>query len=613
MTTDARRPLVGRRAVVILGVVCLLGLVVGALAVRNALLAAQDLQTAKGVLQELDAEGIDLDAALPALDDAQDLVARADRRLSRPSVTVLRWVPVAGRSVIAERAVVQAAGSSLAGVRALADAAPGLRADGGVDVDALRSLADGLLPLASAARADLADLRTVRTEWTPARVGEAVQEVDSALTPVVDDLVQAASGADLAAGLLGERGPRNLLVALGNNAELRGTGGYVSTFATGRIEDGRLELDPFRDVVGVGDPPGAARKVPAPPEYVEDFGPFLADTTLFREWTMSPDTPDAASVASGAIGALLGVAPDIVLLLDVPALTAIVGLAGDEISLPDGSAVPADQLTEALLVDTYAAAGDSREDQDARRAALRAAAGDTAAALLTGDVEPLPLVRELGRLADGRHLALWSADAAEQEQLERLGLAGSADPEGDDLALVSVNNLNANKLDYYVDRTVDVQATVGRDSVEVLQRLVLTNRAPQDLVPYVAGTESPGTVVERVEFSVAQSAQVSSFQRDGAPTRGEVRTGSERTRVHTYVELPRGASTTLELRYTVPVADGHYRLRLLPQPLAVDAELTVTVVPAPGLSMSSSDGDDAGPIERSAPWVESEVVDVVVR
>jgi hypothetical protein len=190
-------------------------------------------------------------------------------------------------------------------------------------------------------------------------------------------------------------------------------------------------------------------------------------------------------------------------------------------------------------------------------------------------------------------------------------VAGSTDPEGDDLALIAANNLSANKLDYYVDRAVEVSVTVGHDRAEVVQRVVLSNRAPEDLVPYVAGVDRPGTIVERVELSIGPAAMLTSFQRDGAPGNAELRRGAERTRVHTYVELPRGASTELELRYTVPVVDGRYRLRLLPQPLARDAALRVSVDPAAGLTLTALDDEQqTGPLRQEGPWSEIQVLAV---
>ncbi|MFP5372251.1 MAG: DUF4012 domain-containing protein, partial [Actinomycetes bacterium] len=409
-----------------------------------------------------------------------------------------------------------------------------------------------------------------------------MKEAESSLAPIVRGLEQASSAAPVIASLLGAEGPRQVLVALQNNAELRGTGGYASTFATGVLQDGTIELAPFRDVLEVSDPPERARPVAAPSEYVEDYGDFLADTTLWRNWTMSPDIPASASVGAEAAGALLGTKPDVVILLDVPAMAAIVRLTGERLALEDGTTLSGEALTEALLVDTYARAGTASSDQDQRRAMLRRAATGAVRSLLSDDVSPVQAARLLGDLASGRHLAVWSAVPDQQAALVDLGVAGAVDATEHDVAMVSVNNLSANKLDYYVDRQVSVQATVGRDVAQVVQRVRLTNTAPEDLVPYVAGLREPGTVVERVELSVSPEAVVRSFTSNGSPATGGVRTGPRRTRAFTYVTLARGQSVDLLLRYDVPVEDGRYRIALLPQPLARDAGLQLIVQPADG-------------------------------
>ncbi|MCW2679348.1 MAG: putative rane protein, partial [Frankiales bacterium] len=547
-------------------------------------------------------------------DRARTLLETASGRLDAPHVRLAAAVPLLGRSLDAERDVARAGSSAADAVAVLAAAVPGVRANGGVDVEALRLLSQRLGPLGEQAAADMAELRSAPTALTPPFVAAGVRDARQALGPVVAGLDSADEGARLAAALLGGDGPRNLLVALGNNAELRGTGGYVATFATGRAAGGRLAIDPFKDVLSVYDPPGRQRKVPAPPEYVEDYGASLADTTLFREWTMSPDVPDAASVAAGAAGLLLGRTPDLVVLLDVPALAGVVRAAGTDVTLPDGTVVTADELTEALLVDSYAAAGEQVQEQDARRAALRAAAGATVSRLLTGDTAALPLVRELGRLARGRHFAVWSARPPEQQELERLGLAGSADPEGDDLSLVSVNNLSVNKLDYYVQRTVEVSATVGLEAVDVVQRVILENRAPDGLVPYVVGLDTPERSSERVEFSFAADAEFVSLREDGAVAEGGVREGGERRRAFSFVDLGQGERTELELRYRVPVEGGRYRLHLVPQALARDADLRVEIEAADGLTLAQVVGASrAGDVAvRQGPWSERELVEVRV-
>jgi hypothetical protein len=113
---------------------------------------------------------------------------------------------------------------------------------------------------------------------------------------------------------------------------------------------------------------------------------------------------------------------------------------------------------------------------------------------------------------------------------------------------------------------------------------------------------------------VAQEAVFRSLRKDGGPTIGEVRRGVERTRVHTYVELARGQSVQLELRYSVPLQDGRYRLRLLPQPLARDAALRLSVDAAAGLELRTTGPEGRpGPVRRDGPWAESELVSVVAR
>jgi hypothetical protein len=592
-------------------------LVLLAVAGTRAAVAARDLQRAQSLLTGLTADDAELDVARTqrALDEAQPLVDRAAQHLSTPSVRLLAAVPVLGRSLAAERAVAEASQSALAAATLVVQAAPDLAVDGAVDVAALSSLGERLSPLAQRAAADLAVLRSIPTGATPGVVQDAVADAESALGPVVDGLVRGATSAPLVADLLGASGPRRVLVALENNAELKGTGGFVTSVAPGVVVDGRLELDPFVLVEDVGDKPEQARRVPAPPEYVEDFGVFLADTTLWKTWTMSPDVPDAASVTAEVARELLGAEPDVVVLVDVPALAALVTLGGGELQLPSGELIGGEDLVEALLVDAYAESGASFEDQLDRRAALTEAAGQTVPRLLAGGAQPLDVVRELARLARGRHFAVWSAQPEEQAVLESLGLAGSADPGGDDLSLVSANNLTANKLDYYVDRTVTVEVTVGGREAEVVQRVQLVNRAPADLVPYVAGIVTPGIATERIELSISPRARFTSLRRNGGPAEGDVRTGVERTRVHTYVQLVRDEPVVVELRYTVPVDDGRYRLHLLPQPLARDAALEVVVQAADGWRLDEVDGaerDSSRGASRRGPFAERELLEVTV-
>ena len=590
----------------------MLVLVVLALAATSALSAKRSLEQARTRLTDLQSQG-DLDAsrALPALQEARAQAVEADDELHGPAVRLVAAVPVLGRSLIAERAVARLSRDLLDAAVIAATRAPELGGGGGIDLTALASLRDELAGPVRRVRAALDVLQGTPTAFTPPQVGAAVDDAVSVLTPAVEGFENAMLGAQVAHGLLGGDGPRRLLVALGNNAELRGSGGYVASVATGRTSGGRLSLGPLQDVVDLADPPATATRVPAPREYVEDYGPLSGDTTQFRSWNMSPDFPASAQVGARVAGAVLGQRPDVVVLLDVPAMTALAQLGPGDLDVGGGRTVSADELQQALLVEAYAEAGVDDAAQRARRADLQTAASQAVSRLLNSDVPVLEAVRTLAELARGRHLMVWSAREQEQATLDRLDLAGAVEVvPGEDLLHVAINNTGANKLDVYVERTLELEAVVGAQSAEVVQRVRLTNQAPQGLVPYVAGMTNPGTVVSRVEMNLPPDAIVQSMTQDGSNLEPLAGRGTGRLRLATRVELPRGVGTVLEVRYRIGLRDGVYRLNALPQALAQDAALRLTVRPAPGVRLETEGQvavQDAG-LREDAPFSRSQVV-----
>ena len=572
---------------------------------QAALSAADALDDARADLAAVASGGADVTETATALRRAQQRVGAAQDVLGRWSVDVVAAVPVVGRSWDAERAVARTAAEVVAGGSVLAEQLPTVAAGrGGVDLAALEQVRAAVAGPARRADDALQHLRRTPVRLTPPQVGDGVAEAVDALAPAVEALARAESAAGVASGLLGADGPRSVLLMLQNNAELRGAGGYAASFATGRLQDGRLELDPLRDVIAVADPPAQARRVPAPEEYLEDFGPLSGNTTIWRSWNMSPHVPDSALVGARVAGALLGEEPDVVVLLDVPSLAALAALDGGSIALPDGSTATADQLTDALLVDAYADAGADGDAQDRRRAALQQAATAAVGQLLAGNVPAAEAARTVARLAAERHLAVWSARPQEQAALEDLGAAGSVLPApGGDLSHVSVNNLGSNKLDLYVDRDLATDVVVGRDEAQVVQRARFTNHAPDKLVPYVAGAERPGVAVSRVELSLPPEATGIVGSIDGRPWSGSLHTGPSRQRLSTVLEIPRGSSAVVEARYSLPLQDGQYRLRLVPQPLVEDAHLALSVTPAAGQRLGEVDGapSDGEVVREQAP------------
>jgi len=478
---------------------------------------------------------------------------------------------------------------------------------GKVDPATLDRLSTALDDAADGVRGPAGRLAQTPTAYTPAVVGSAVDEARAVLVPAADALDRAASGVRALNGLLGSDGPRTLVVGVMNNAEARGAGGYIPSFAIITVQAGTVDVGPFTDVNTVQDEPAQARRVPAAADYSRRWGRYLADTTLWKNVAMSPHDPDSLQVLCEVARADLGVPCDGAVLIDIPALASIMTLSGP-VQL-DGRPVEGDELVEALLVDAYSDTQELGRSQAERRRVLLEAADSALGELLGSGLTGLPALRALGSAAAGRHLAVWSAVEAEQADLVAADLAGSVDPQGGDLALVSLNQLSAGKLDYYLRREQAVSVVVGRRSAEVEQRVRFTLEHPPDLPDYVLGVRG-GRLDELVDLGLSASATNVVLERDGRPEPFALvteDTGSARVSVDLLLTAP--VTTELVLRYRVPVEDGRYRLELRPQPLARDASLRLAVTAEEGLELGGNAVTD-GQVQESGALSSSRTVRV---
>jgi hypothetical protein len=568
----------------------------------------------------LDAVRADLRAVLATRDhDSSTLLRRIDRDTTqlRSAERLLHgWgprlvaaTPVAGRSLVAERTVARASLSVLTSAAPLLHDVDGLGTSGGVDLARLSGLGEDLRRAAARTDRPTGALARLRTGLTPPVVGHAVVEARTELLGLPAALRQTAAATDALASLLGADGPRTLLLALQNNAELRGTGGLIGAVAFGHTDQGRLHVDPFRDVADtLSVAPGFDRTVPAPSAYLRTYSRFRANTTIWTNANFSPQVPDSALVLSRLAEVSLHRAPDAVVLIDVPAVSALLDAAGERVRLPGVGEVSGDALTYDLLVSSYGPATDDARVQSRRRAALEQAAGAVLGRVLA-EPPTLRLLRTLADLGAGRHITVWSGDDRVQGLLTRAGVSGAVAAAGGDVAMATVDNLGdsptfGNKLDYYVQRRLTVDVVLRRREAQVTQTLRLHNAAPDGLGPYVAGRAHPGRVAELVGMAFPRGATVTGLAVDGQPGQGDRGEVGDAQQVLTEVVVARGATVTITLGYRLPLNAGRYRLTAIPQPLVYPAGLIVHVREAAG-----TDGWRPAP-DVDRPWTATQVIDV---
>jgi hypothetical protein len=570
-----------RRRVVVAG----LGLVIVVIAVWTVvtgLIAEHRLRMVRADVSRLTTQ-TGLDRTSLEHDLGRDLrtVDSARAMLHQPGPRVVSWLPLVGRNVGSEQVVADASAAALkAGLTLTRSTADLTNGNGDVNIARLVDASQQLSAAADALRPSLRRLAAQPTGWTLPQVQVGTRQARNQLLDLADRLARCAAGLRAVAGVLGQSGRRTILVGLMNNAELRGAGGLLSAYALGHTDNGHLSLGPFRDVNLVAEPPRRAVPVPAPASYRDAYGAYLANSTLWKNVTMSAQGPDSAQVLAEVAAASLHVRPDVVALMDVPAAADIISASGP-VTI-EGESVSGEELTKRLLVDAYGNGSLSPAKEDARRRALTSAASQAFGRLRHDATSTPAVLQALLDAVSGRHIVMWSARPDEQRLLAQADVAGAVDATGKDIALAVTNNLGdrpsqGNKLDYYVRRRLSVAVTLRPNEALVTQTLTLHNTAPAGLGPYVEGVRHPGEVDELLSLDAAQGATLTSFTHDGLAEDVRLDQADGAQRVTTLLTLPRGETTTFRLQYRLALHDGEYRLLLVPQALARPAELALHV------------------------------------
>lgn len=576
----------------VLGVALLVGaalaLIVACIVGWSAVRARSDVEAgtsaaraALAAVRRGDAEG-----ARTSLATAQDALSSAQRELGAPTapadvVPGLAQQIGAVRVAIDEALRVTEAADDL--VRIDYDQ---LRYQGRLDLAKVTSLqpsATGVLDALAGAQRSLDEVRS----------GWLLPPLQSRLDEFADEVADARDDAELAdqilavtPGLLGGDGDRRYLVAFITPAELRGSGGFIGSFAELEAVDGDVNLVRSGRIKELIDavPPGV-RTISGPEDYLRRwsrFDPqdFLQDVTFPLDW------PSAAQVFGELYPQSGGREVDGVIAVDPSGLAALLELTGP-VAVP-GITEPlsADNAVAFLTKDQYLTYGDRAAREEVLEAATRATFNRLTNASLPA---PRRLGDVLGPAARARHLQIWSPTDTEQDLFETLGADGSVSvPRGTDaLAVVQQNSAN-NKIDAYLQRTVnyeaDVDAATGR--VTATATITLTNAVPSlDLPVAVVGNTTDDPVGSNVSLlTVMTPLRVTSANLDGFPvTLAEDRESGLYTWELPNVTVGKGDTVTLVVNLAggVDLRKG-YRFQYLPQPVANPDLFKATVVATNG-------------------------------
>lgn len=290
----------------------------------------------------------------------------------------------------------------------------------------------------------------------------------------------------------------------------------------------------------------------------------------------SPHFPCAAQIWSSLWKQQGGAKLDGVLAFDPVALSCLLEASGP-MKLRSGEVIDAGNVVAITESESYAR---FQDDNSARKDYLESIA-TTAATKILGGGSTTGILGALGRAADEKRLAAWSAVPAEQDVLASTVLGHVVPETNSPYASVVVLNGGEGKLDYYLHRSLSYVA--GDCSAPRRQSTVtvdLRNGAPLGPLPdIVAGKSSPGSPPNTnrllVSLYATTGAELQGVSVDGASTTARI--GAERGHpvFTTTLLIPPGGSQRLVFDLDEPTSPGEPVVPV--QPLVEPTSVTAVV------------------------------------
>jgi hypothetical protein len=419
---------------------------------------------------------------------------------------------------------------------------------------------------AAHARSEVADLPG---GWFGA-IGSARAKVLNQLTSLSGSLDAATRFARAGPTMLGADGPRRYFIGVQNNAQSRGTGGLIAGYAIVVADHGTVQVVQQ----------GSDRALQTPQKPVLDLGAdfdrlygSLNPTSTWFQSNISPNFPTTADIWAHLWEAQSHQHIDGVIGVDPPALAALLSVTGPVTVTGYPAPLTGANLTDFMESEEYVVFNGA--DQSLRKTFLTTVARAILQKLLSGGADSQAIATALGHEAGTSHLSIWSSQPAEQAQISGTPLAGEIPVTKAPFVSMTVDNVAAGKLDYYLDRSLTYRAvTCSGPTRSAVVTVTLDNTAPAHGLPaYVtvrgdlpSGNESVSNNHLLVYIHTSDGARLTDATLDGHEL--GISSGIEQGHPVYYfdVVLAPGVPRTAVLHVTEPIPLGAPTTKV--QPLA---------------------------------------------
>lgn len=277
-------------------------------------------------------------------------------------------------------------------------------------------------------------------------------------------------------------GSKNYLVLLQNNMELRPTGGFIGSFAKVSFENGKLKKLEVNDTYAID---GQLKMHVEPPKEIKDD---LDQKDYFlRDSNWEPDFPTAARQAEWFYTKETGERVEGVVALDISAIEDMLSVVAP-LDLADyNEKIDSTNLFEKAI--SHAELNFFPGTQ-AKKSFLTALTSGLFNKLFFLPNQNWPgIVTSLGKSLERKHMSIYLDNPSLFSYLISQNWAavlprGNIDNSSFDFLAPVEANLGANKANYYLDRSYNLETVIGKDGeVSHRLRIAYTNRSPSNAFP----------------------------------------------------------------------------------------------------------------------------------
>jgi len=280
--------------------------------------------------------------------------------------------------------------------------------------------------------------------------------------------------------LAGADKPRKYLISFQNSAEARGTGGILGAYALIELDKGNLKILQTGSNASLA--AMSSREIPVvmPAEFLKLYG---KNPAILQNSNLSPHFPYGAQVWLGLWKARYGQQLDGVIAVDPTALSYVLRATG-EITLKSGEKITSENVVEETLKNAYER---YEKDNDARKQYLVDIMNATAAKLTKGEYSKIKMAKALRDGIKANRILIYSTNKDAQEKLAAVKLGGELGLDANNEYRTVIQNIDASKLDYYLDRSVEIESKSCEKDRQTQVRIRVTNtlKTGVGLSPYV--------------------------------------------------------------------------------------------------------------------------------